>query len=167
MYTRDTAFSTWPTNCTGQQRSSTFGFWFGMGTRDVNAQVAATAAVAPKDIIFGKKTSFLEIIDYYTICPTEYPSSLVHPVKSSIIGGCWAAAATCDRILLQKRSGSPHFNASDRWLTCMRSKYRRRRGAQTEGEHFQIIRCCGVLLTPSLSSLSLMITMISKVHRPP
>lgn len=119
MYTRDTAFSTWPTNCTGQQRSSTFGFWFGMGTRDVNAQVAATAAVAPKDIIFGKKTSFLEIIDYYTICPTEYPSSLVHPVKSSIIGGCWAAAATCDRILLQKEAGLHILmHLIDDWPAC-------------------------------------------------
>lgn len=127
MYTRDTAFSTWPTNCTGQQRGAQLSAFRSAWLQKTSMHKSLQRLLLLQKIIFGKKTSFLEIIDYYTILciwPIEYPSSLVHhPVKSS------HRLLLLRSYLVAKRSGSPQFNASDRWLTCMQCKYRRRRGA--------------------------------------
>lgn len=126
MYTRDTAFSTWPTNCTGQQRGAQLSAFGSAWLQETSMHKSLQRLLLLQKIIFGKKTSFLEIIDYYTILYA--PSNIPPPwsiIQSSPATGCcyW------DRILLRKRSGSPQFNASDRWLTCMQCKYRRRRGA--------------------------------------
>lgn len=126
MYTRDTAFSTWPTNCTGQQRGAQLSAFGWEWLQETSMHKSLQRLLLLQKIIFGKKTSFLKIIDYYTILYA--PSNIPPPwsiIQSSPATGCcyW------DRILLLKRSGSPQFNASDRWLTCMLCKYRRRRGA--------------------------------------
>lgn len=157
MYTRDTAFSTWPTNCTGQQRGAQLSAFGWAWLQETSMHKSLQRLLLLQKIIFGKKTSFLEIIDYYTILYA--PSNIPPPwsiIQSSPATGCcyW------DRILLQKEAGLHNLMLLiDDWPACNASIAGEEEQTE-EGEHFQIIRCCGVRLTASLSSITEIMTMI-------